>query len=74
MGKIWLKQIEGTQESCFKEVDRGYLQRENNASELNSNGSNDGVTEENLERALKNFILTEAEDSGKRLPKFITTC
>ena len=60
--------MEGSNESNFKAVDWGYLQREYTASELESNGSNYGLSEESYVRIPNEYILTEAEESGRESP------
>ena len=63
--------IEGSNESNFKAVDWGYLQREYTASDLDSNGSTYGLSEEGYVRIPNEYILTEAEESGRESPVLV---
>ena len=63
--------IEESNESNFKAVDWGYLQREYTASELESNGSNYGLSEESYVRIPNEYILTEPEESGRESPVLV---
>ena len=62
---------EGSNESHFKAVDWGHLQREHTASELESNGSNYGLSEESYVRIPNEYILSEADESGRESPVLV---